>query len=99
MVTISNLIHTVKTVRDTVSKALEREIYVDPTYYNLVINDHVVRTNKTLPFNSIKDAMSYVYEKDLMNNPVVDVQIVQVNHDGKNHVLRITTAKYVPEQA
>jgi hypothetical protein len=96
MVTMINFLQQVK---NTVVKSLEREVYVDPTYYNLVINDHISRTNKTMPFNSIKDAMNFVYERDLMNNPIVDVQIIQVNHDGKNHVLRVTTSKYVPEEA
>lgn len=94
-----SMINFLQQVKNTVVKSLEREVYVDPTYYNLVINDHVLRTNKTIPFESVKAAMAYVYEKDLMRNPVVDVQIIQINHDGKNHVLRITTSKYVPEEA
>lgn len=96
---MATMINFLQQVKNTVLRSWEREVLVDPTYYNLVINDHITRTNKTMPFNSVKEAMSYVYEKDLMSNPVIDVQIIQVNHDGKNHVLRVTTSKYVPEEA
>lgn len=82
-----------------VIKSFEREVYVEPTYYNLVINDHDARTNKTIPFESLKSAMAFVYERDLMYNAFLDVQIHQINHDGKNHVLRINTSKHVPEEA
>ncbi len=96
---MDTMINFLQQFKNAVVKSWEREVLVDPTYYNLVINDHISRTNKTMPFNTIKDAMSYVHEKDLMNNPVIDVQIIQINHDGKNHVLRVTTSKYVPEEA
>jgi hypothetical protein len=86
-------------IQNFMKKHFEREVYVEPTYYNLVINDHITRKNKIVRFNYIKSAMDYVYELDLMNNPTVDVQIIQVNHDGKNHVLRVTNASYVPQEA
>jgi hypothetical protein len=95
METITNLI---AQFQKFMTKNFEREQYIEPTYYNLVINDHITRRNKTLRFNYIKSAMDYVYELDLMRDPTLDIQIHQINHDGKNHVLRITTSTYVPEK-
>ena len=95
MISMTNILQQVKV---TVANALERKEHIPNAYYNLIINNNTDRSNKTISFETINSAMRFVYDKDLMYNPHLDVQIIKVNHDGKNHVLRITNTKNVLEK-
>lgn len=68
-------------------------------YYELHINDEVLRSVKILRFDSVKELMSFVEERQLMYKNNIRTAMVQVQTSGERHILQLNNIRHADTQS
>lgn len=68
-------------------------------YYELHITDEVVRSVKVLRFDSVKELMSFVEERELMYKNDTRTAMVQVQSSGERHILQLNNVRHADTQS
>lgn len=95
------MIKLIELINEHLNQVFFKQVSPEPRYqhhYELQITNHLLRTVKVISFDTVRDLMDYVHEKQLMYDPTLKVAMVQIQSSGERHILQLNKVQYGDSQ-